>query len=79
VNWKDSKRHDVEAVYKFFEQMRWISSRRCWKLSGFSGRLIMPLTKFANTSTILPKTCEPQGPLIPRKSAKEDWKCPVVN
>jgi hypothetical protein len=31
----------------------------------------MHLTKFANTSTIVPRTCEPEGPLIPRKSAKE--------
>jgi hypothetical protein len=27
-------------------------------------------TKFANTSTILPRMCEHEGPLIPRKSAK---------
>jgi hypothetical protein len=31
----------------------------------------MHLTKFANPLMILPMTCEPEGPLIPRKSAKE--------
>ncbi len=58
------------------EQTRWRSSRRRWKLSGLSSKLIMLLTKFASTLTILPRMCEPQGPLIPRKSAKENWKYP---
>ncbi len=31
----------------------------------------MHLTKFVNTSTILPRMCEPVGPLIPWKSVKE--------
>ncbi len=53
-----------------FEQTRWRSSRRCWKLSGFSGKLIMHSTKFKNTLMILPRMFEPEGPLIPRKSAK---------
>jgi hypothetical protein len=60
-----------EAVISCLEQTRWRSSRRCWKHSGFSGKLIMHSTKFANTLTISPKTCEPEGPLIPRNSAKE--------
>jgi hypothetical protein len=61
------------------EQTRRRSSRRHWKLSGFLGELIKHLIKFANTLTIFPRMFEPQGPLIPRKSAKENWKCPVVN
>ncbi len=31
----------------------------------------MHLTKFANTLTILPMMCEPESPLIPMKSVKE--------
>jgi hypothetical protein len=31
----------------------------------------MHSTKFVNTLTILPRTCESEGPLIQRKSAKE--------
>jgi hypothetical protein len=31
----------------------------------------MPLTKLVNTLMILPRTCEPEGPLITRKSGKE--------
>ncbi len=53
------------------EQTRWRSSRRSWKLSGFSGKLIMHSTKFTSTLMILPRKYEPEGPLIPRKSAKE--------
>ncbi len=54
------------------EQTRCRSSRRRWKLSGFLGKLIMHSTKFASTSMILPRTCEPEGlVLIPMKSAKE--------
>jgi hypothetical protein len=56
------------------EQTKWRSSRRHWKLSGFSGKLIMHSTKFANTLMILPRMCEPEGPLLPRKSVKEKLK-----
>jgi hypothetical protein len=31
----------------------------------------MHLVKFANTLMILPRMCKPEGPLIPRKGAKE--------
>jgi hypothetical protein len=78
-NWQSSRRMMWRLLISYLEQMRWRSSRRCWKLSDFSGKLIKHSTKFANTLTILPRMCEPQGPLIPRKSAKENWKCPVVN
>jgi hypothetical protein len=71
-NWQNSRHNDVEAVDQLFGETRWRSSRRCWKLSGFSGKLIKHSMKFASTSMILPRTCEPQGPLIPRKSAKEN-------
>ncbi len=66
MNWKGSRCNDVEAVDQSFG-------------AGFSGKLIKHSMKFASTSTILPRTCGPQGPLTPRKSAKENWKCPVVN
>ncbi len=79
VNWKGSWHNDAEAMISYLEQTRWRSSRRRWKLSGFLGRLIMTLTMFSSTLMILPRTCEPEGPLIPRKSARENWKCPVVN
>jgi hypothetical protein len=61
------------------EQIKSRSSRRYWQLSGFSGKLIKHLTKFVSTLTISPRMCEPQGPLILSKRAKETRKYPVVN
>ncbi len=61
------------------EGMRWRSSRRLWKLSGFSGRLITHLTRFTNTLLTAQRTCESAGPLIPAAVRRWTWKCPVMN
>jgi hypothetical protein len=66
-------RHKEEHFVKYQDiPLARRSSRRHWKLSGFSGELIKHSMMFANTSMILPRMCEPLGPLIPRKSAKEN-------
>jgi hypothetical protein len=41
-NWQGSRHTDVEAVDQVFgANKRWRSSRKLWKFSGFSNRLIM--------------------------------------
>jgi hypothetical protein len=64
-NWQDSRHNDVKAVDQVFGANKVAIKQKIWKLSGFSGRLITHLTKFANILPTAQRTCEPAGPLIP--------------
>jgi hypothetical protein len=69
-NWQGSRRNDVEAVNQVFGANEVEIKQKSRKHSGFSGRLIMHLTRFANTSLTAQSTYEPKGPLIPAEVRK---------
>ena len=78
-NLQSSRHNDVEAVNQLFGANKVEIKQKMLEALRLLRQADNALNKFANTSMILPRTCEPQGPLIPRESAKENWKCPVVN
>jgi hypothetical protein len=71
VNWKGSRCNDVEVVDQLFGTNEVEIKQKTLGALRLLRQADHALNEVVNTSTILPRTCEPEGPLVPRKSAKE--------
>jgi hypothetical protein len=58
INWQAAGAMTWRLLTRHLAQMRWRSSRSPWKLSDFSGRLIVSETIFASTLMIALHMCK---------------------
>jgi hypothetical protein len=67
-NWQSSRRNDIEAVNQLFGGNKLEIKQKMLEALGLLRQADHALDKVCEYLTILPRTCEPLGPLIPRKS-----------